>query len=182
MNKWMAVLALTLAPTLASATISYEGSLDDGEVQTGELPVESGWIQSNGAAVDFWSFDGSEGESISLWAQSSVTDIAFSIYTGTPDEVSQPFWFDNSSDWDLFEFVTLSSTEGDESLLDFILPSTGMFTLAIGGEVPDFLAEQGQFAYSLGLERQAVDVPVPGVGWLMLSGLAGLVVARRRTV
>lgn len=177
MTKWTALLALALAPTIGSAAISYEGSLDDGNLKSGVLPVESGWVQSNGAAVDFWSFDGREGESVSLLAESSSTDIAFSLYTGTPDEVSQPFWFSNSSDWDLFEFVTLSSTPGDESLLDFILPSTSMFTLAIGGEVPDYLAEEGAFGYSL----QLVDVPLPGAGWLMLSGLAGLIVTRRRT-
>jgi hypothetical protein len=182
MTKWIAMLALSLAPLAGSAAIIYQGDLGDGNVRNEELTNESGWAQSNGGEVDFWSFEGTAGEQVSLLAESSSTDIAFSLYTGTPDAFSQPFFFSNDSDWDLFEFVTLSSSVGGESLLDFILPATGLFTLAIGGEVPDFLAEgDGPFSYSLQLERQAVDVPLPGAGWLMLSGLTGLLVARRRT-
>lgn len=179
MKKYFAALAL--APAIGSAAISYEGTLNDGATQSGVLPVESGWAQASGAAVDFWSFEGNEGESISILAQSAMTDVAFSLFSGTPDSISQPLWFSNDSDWDLFEFVNLSSTPGDESLLNFILPSTSSFSVVIGGEVPDFLADQGAFSYTLQLAREAVDVPTPGAAWLMLSGFAGLFMARRRT-
>lgn len=181
MTKWIAVLALVLIPAVGSAAISYNGSLDSGAVQTGSLETESGWAQANGNDVDFWSFSGNAGESVSFIAESESTDVAFSLFTGEPDAFSQPFFFSNDSDWDLFSLVTLSSTLGNEYLLDFILPASGMFTLAIGGEVPDFLADgTGPFGYSLQMLSQAASVPLPGAAWLMLAGLAGLVMSGKR--
>lgn len=192
MTKWIAMLALSLAPMAASAALEYSGSLNNGNVGFGSLSSQSGWLESDGFNVDFWSFSGSAGETVSLFAWSEATDIAFSLYTGEPE--LDPFLnaFSNNSDWDefpfgsgqyLFEFVALSSAPGDETLLDFILPSSGLFTLAIGGEVPGYLVEgEGPFAYSLQLVRQVAEVPLPGAGWLMLSGLAGLALVRRRVI
>lgn len=182
MNKLIAALAFALAPMTSMAAISYEGMLEDGVIHSGELASESGWVQSDGATVDFWSFTGSAGETISLVAGSNATDIAFSLFFGAADALSQTAWFDNGGDWDLFEFVTLAATPGDELLLDLILPHSGMFTLAIGGEVPDFLSndDMAPFAYTVALTRQAAVVPLPASLWLLLPGLAGLVAARRR--
>lgn len=173
-------MTLALAPLSASSAIIYEGSLDDGAVYNGSLESESGWSESNGAWVDFWSFEGTAGESISLYAGSETTDVAFSLYTGTPDSFSQPFYFNNAGDWDLFSLVTLSSSVGDESLLDFILPETGTFTLALGGEVPPFLAgSEGSWDYDLQLVR-AADVSAPGSLGLLALGLLGLGAMRAR--
>lgn len=182
MKKWIAICALALAPLVSSAAIVYEGDLGDSAVHNGSLPSESGWVQSNGAAVDFWSFTAAAGETISLMVNSSATDIAFSLFSGTPDDVTQAAWFVNDGDWDLFEFLTLSSNPGDEALLDFLLPSSGVFTLAIGGEVPDFLANDdlAPFGYSVQLTRATAAVPLPATLWLLVPGVVGLAAARRR--
>ena len=180
MKQWIAAMTLVLAPLSASSAILYEGSLDDGAVYTGTLESESGWAESNGAWVDFWSFDGTAGETISLLAGSETTDVAFSVYTGTPDAFSQPFFFNNAGDWDLFSLVTSSSTAGDEALLDFILPETGIFTLALGGEVAPYLsAGSGPWSYNLQLER-ADAVSAPGSLALLTLGLLGLGAMRAR--
>lgn len=181
MKQWIAAMTLVLAPLSASSAIIYEGALEDGVVRNGSLTSESGWSESNGAWVDFWSFTGTAGEAINLFAASETTDVAFSVYTGTPDDFSQPFFFLNNSDWDLFSLVTTSSTEGDESLLDFILPQTGTYTLALGGEVAPFLSEgDGPWSYTLELERTAA-VSAPGSLALLSLGLLGLGAMRART-
>ena len=180
MKQWIAAMTLALAPLSASSAIIYEGTLEDGAVYSGSLESESGWSESNGSRVDFWSFDGTAGESISLFAGSDTTDVAFSLYTGTPDSFSQPFYFNNGGDWDLFSLVTLSSTAGDESLKDFILPETGIFTLALGGEVPPYLADgEGTWTYDVQLTRSAA-VSAPGSLGLLALGLLGLGAMRAR--
>lgn len=174
MKQWIALLALALAPVAGQAAIMYQGDLSDGSAYNGSLDSESGWAQSSGGEVDFWSFTGEAGESVSLLATSDETDIAFSLYSGAPDDFSQPFFFSNDGDWDLFEFVTASSSLGNEAL-DFVLPETGIFTLAVGGEVADFLADdsKGPFAYSVQLVK-AAEVPTPGTLGLMAAGLLAL--------
>ena len=183
MKKLIAALAFTLAPMTSMAAISYEGVLGDGVAQAGSLASESGWAQSDGSNVDFWSFTGNAGETVSLFASSTATDVALSLFFGTPDALSQATWFSSDSDWDLFELVTLSASAGNESLLNLMLPYTGMFTVVIGGEVPDFLANDdlAPFDYTVALARQAAAVPLPASMWLMLPGLAGLIAASRRT-
>lgn len=180
MKQWIAAATLALASFSASSAILYEGALEDGVVQTGSLESESGWSESYGGWVDFWSFEGTAGEQVTLNASSDVTDVAFSLYTGTPDDFSQPFWFDNQGDWDLFSLVTVSSTIGDELLSNFVLPDTGTFTLALGGEVAPMLSSgDGPWAYNLELTRVA-DVSAPGSLALLALGLAGLGALRTR--
>lgn len=180
MKQWIAAMTLALAPFGASAAIIYDGSLDDGALYSGSLESESGWSQSDGSRVDFWSFEGTAGESISLFAGSAITDVAFSLYAGIPDGFSQPFWFNNAGDWDLFTLVTMSSTVGDESLMNVILPETGTFTLAVGGEVPAYLSEgDGPWSYDVQLTRAAA-VSAPGSVALLSLGLLGLGAMRMR--
>lgn len=180
MKLWIAAITMALAPLSASSAILYEGSLDDGAVHGGSLVSESGWSESNGSWVDFWSFDGSAGESITLFAGSDTTDVAFSLYTGTPDGFSQPFYFNNAGDWDLFALVTSSSSVGNETLMDFVLPETGTFTLALGGEVAPYLSTgSGPWTYDVQLTR-AADVSAPGTVALLSLGLLGLGVMRAR--
>lgn len=180
MKQWIAAMTLVLAPLSASSAVIYEGSLDDGAVYNGSLESESGWSESNGSWVDFWSFEGAAGETISLFAGSETTDVAFSVYTGTPDEFSQPSFFNNAGDWDLFSLETTSSTVGDESLLDFILPESGTFTLALGGEVAPYLSTgSGPWTYDVQLTRAAA-VSAPGSLALLSLGLLGLGALRAR--
>ncbi len=179
MKTWIGTGVLLLASLNASAAIIYQGELEDGVVHTGVLESESGWSESYGGWVDFWAFEGTAGEEVLLQASSTDTDLAFSVYSGTPDEFSQPFWFDNQGDWDLFSFVALSSTVGDE-LLKLVLPGSGAFTLVLGGEVAPMLAEgDGPWGYQLTLSR-AQAVTSPGSFGLLGLGLAGLGAMRIR--
>lgn len=179
MKTWIGTGVLLLASVNASAAIIYQGELEDGVVHAGLLESESGWSESYGGWVDFWAFEGTAGEEVLLQASSTDTDLAFSVYSGTPDEFSQPFWFDNQGDWDLFSFVALSSTVGDE-LLKLVLPGSGAFTLVLGGEVAPMLTEgEGPWGYQLTLSREQA-VTSPGSLGLLALGLAGLGVMRIR--
>lgn len=103
----------------------------------------------------------------------AALDPAFYLYAGMPADTDAlpPVLF--SADDDIPEPPGLEGPFSDPQMLDFIIPSTGTYTVAVW----DFLsAEPGPLPYSITLD--AFVVPEPSL--LTLLGLGLVFVGRRR--
>jgi hypothetical protein len=190
MNKFFAAMACALTLSSASHAALYAGDVSAGGNYNGAVTRNDAWVQENpvsGDEVNFWSFTGTAGGRISISVTSldngfDSLDAAISLYSGSLTsefELIVP-GFDNNGDFAGLTFLGSTPIFGaagnNAYLLDFILPTTGLYTLAIGGE--SFLS----FADSYGYQMNVVnEVPVPAAAWLFGSAIAGLAgIARRR--
>lgn len=62
------------------------------------------------------------------------------------------------------------------SLLNLVLPTSGVYTIALGGE--SGVSLEGVYAYTM--DVALTPVPLPAAFWLLGSALAGLGSFRRR--
>ncbi len=185
------VLSLGLATTAQAAPISY-GDITGGGAFTGTTTSNSAWASENpvnGNEVNFWTFNGSAGDRLSIVINSldGVFDAGFSLFYGAIDSMNLMFGlFDNNGDVGSAQYIAGTSPFGtagnDASLLDFVLADTGLFTIAVGGE--SFLSFEDSYQYGLEFIHSSVSVPEPVTLGLMVGALAafGLTARRRREV
>lgn len=175
-TKILAALVLLVAASSASAiVITYEGTLaPHGVAGIDTVPTLSGWVESAGSEVDFWRFSGQAGWELSFVATTTDPDLelALSLYQGTTSALE--FEFLNASDFGGLSFLAAASAGGpggSAALLDFVLPASGPYTLAVGGNTPPFLADPtatGPFAYQIAV------LPLPPILWLFIPALLGM--------
>jgi hypothetical protein len=184
MKKLFSALAVSFALSSGAHAALYSGDVSAGGNYSGVTTRNDAWAQENpvsGAEVNFWSFSGTAGQQITLTISSLSNDFdaAVSVYSGmlsSEFELIVP-GFDNDTDFASLDFLastTIYGTSGNDALLSFILPSTGTYTFAVGGE--SFLSFDDSYSYNMNVEA----VPVPAAAWLFGSAVAGLVGLRRR--
>ncbi|HTE39963.1 MAG TPA: PEP-CTERM sorting domain-containing protein [Steroidobacteraceae bacterium] len=173
-------LAVAFIPGLAGATTISAGDLTYGGSVAGAVDNSSAWITSSaldGNAVNFWTLHADAGNSVSVIVNSFDIEFGVSLYQGLVDDFELLFaGFNNSGNFGDNIFVAgtnpVTGLVGT-SLLDIVFPTTGFYTLAVGGEAGlDF---GGRFAYTMDVTK----VPEPGVVVLLAMGLGMLLLARR---
>lgn len=178
-------LWVVLLLPVASFAQVLSGDVTGGGTVNGSVTSSDAWIQSNaidGEQVNFWSFSANAGDVLSLVVNSSVLEFGVSVYQGLVDaqELSPIFGgFNNYGDFgdNLYVAGTNPVTGAiGTSLLNLVLPTSGIYTIAVGGESGFPL--EGLFAYTMGVT--ITPVPLPAAFWLLGSALAGMGVFRRR--
>lgn len=176
--------ALLLLPFASFAQV-LSGEVSGGGIFNGSVTSSSAWIQSNpvdGDEVNFWSLTASAGDVLSIVVTSAALEFGVSVYQGLVEESElSPIFggFDNQGDFgDNFFIAGTNPVTGavGTMLLNIVLPVSGVYTLAVGGE--SGFALEGLYGYSMDVDIAAV--PLPAAVWLLLSGLAGLGAVRRR--
>ena len=175
-----AALAMAALAPAHAVPISYEGTLASGTPVTGSVSGD-GWETETAAGVDFWRFSGNAGDSFRVAATrlSAGLDPALTLYFGTTTADASQFIHDAS--WGGLTFLRIADDEvtvpggpgGDPLLAGYVLPFTGLYTIAIGGFGS---TGAGPFNYSM----QITAIPEPETFLLMGIGLAALTLAQKR--
>jgi hypothetical protein len=179
------LLMLVLLLPMTSFAQVLSGDVTGGGTFNGSVTSSDAWIQSNaidGQQVNFWSFTANAGDVLSILVNSSALEFGVSVYQGLVEaqELSPVFGgFSNYGDFgdNLYVAGTNPVTGAiGTSLLDLVLPTSGIYTIAVGGESGFPL--EGLFAYSM--DVTVAPVPLPAAVWLLGSALVGLGFFRRR--
>ena len=145
-------------------------------------PTDLGWYQflserGSWNEVNFWTLSGSAGALYSFSVTSSALEFGMSLYEGVLEEFDLIFpGFENSGDFANLSFIAGTPDFGatGTELLNIVLPATGTYLLAIGGEGFGF-----DDSYAYNLDVSATPVPLPAAIWLFGSALLGVAAARR---
>lgn len=183
-NLIRAVWALLLLPVASFAQV-LSGDVTGGGSFDGTVTSSSAWIESNaldGDQVNFWSFTANAGDVLSLVVESQAIEFGVSVYQGVVEQMELFLpGFSNFGDFGDNVFVAgtnpVTGALGT-SLLNLVLPTSGVYTIAVGGESGFPL--EGLFAYNM--DVSITPVPLPAAFWLLGSALAGLGVFGRRRV
>lgn len=174
------LLAALALPALSQADF-ISGDISAGGSFNGMLTRDDAWIEANpndGTEVNFWTFTAAAGNTISIEVTQSAIELGFSIYYGLVEfnELFIVSAFEPFGDFgdNLFIASTPIWSPVGASLLDVVLPYSGIYTLAVGGEEGGH--GFGSFAYTF----QVTPVPLPAAAWLLGSGLLALGGALRR--
>lgn len=178
-------LWVVLLMPVASFAQVLSGDVTGEGTFSGSVTSSDAWIQSNaidGQQVNFWSFSANAGDLLSLVVRSSVLEFGVSVYQGLVDarELSPiSGGFSNYGDFGDNRYVAgtnpVTGAIGT-SLLNLVLPASGVYTIAVGGE--SGLPLEGLFAYTM--DVTITPVPLPAAFWLLGSALTGLGLFRRR--
>jgi hypothetical protein len=174
--------AVLLLPMASFAQV-LSGDVTGGGSYYGTVTNSSAWVQSNpsdGEQVNFWSFSANAGDLLSIAVRSDAIEFGVSVYQGLvePLEILTGSFL---NDGDFGDNVFVAGTNPvtgavGTSLVDILLPVSGIYTIAVGGE--SGLSLDGLFAYTM--DVTIAPVPLPGAIWLLASALMGLGVMRRR--
>lgn len=175
------LVAMTLAVSANAVPLVY-GDVNAGGDFTGAVTNSSAWITSSavdGDAVNFWTFNGNAGDKVSLSVTSRTIEFGLSLYQGVVDDLELLFaGFNNAGDFgnNLYLAGTNPVTGAiGTSLVDILIPVTGLYTIAVGGE--QGLSFDGLFAYDMRVNFKRV--PEPATGALMLLGAFAMFGMRR---
>jgi hypothetical protein len=178
--------ALTAATVIAGAApVAYEGVLVPSVPDTGSVGGFS-WFLETGSLVDFWRFAGVAGETVTLDVSrlNGNLDPALSFYSGVTS--ADTSLFSASGNWGGLTFIgslddehaaALTPGPGGDPFGSFVLPSTGSYTVAIGGSNS---TDAGSYPYRVTLTTAVAAVPEPSTWAMFTIGLAGLGYLRRR--
>jgi len=168
------VAASTLSSTAASAA-TFNGSLTNGQTQTGTVAPGNNIGNSNGWS--FWQFLGDAGDTATLTVRrlAGGLDPAFGVWFGTESNISNySSIFSNSANTPLVASAddelppAISGPFGDPQT-GFTLGSTGLYTIAVSSFASS--PSNDPFPYSITLNGSgATPVPTPA----LLPGLIGL--------
>ncbi len=189
--SYAATAGLLTASAAMAAPIVYEGSIAPGTTVSGTVDGSVCGVCGEGTAgtLDFWSFSGTAGDSITITGTRVDVnfDHSFGLYFGTTsadDSLTAGHAF-YGSDFDTMSFLAFADDQishagpfGDPLLSGFSLAQTGIYTIVVG-------AASGQTApnsaYQLTLEGPTpAAVPLPAGLALLLGGLGGLGILRRK--
>lgn len=177
-----ALAAVCCVSAATAAPVAYQGTFASGVAVAGSVGGTS-WIDETATSMDFWRFSGLAGQQVNIGVTRGVLafDPVFSLYFGTTN--ADEALFLNDADWGGLLFLTVRDDEvpsagpgGDPALVSYILPFSGLYTVAIGGFDSD---TSGPYPYSALFTIQAV--PEPGTVALIAVGLIGVGWLRRRS-
>jgi len=178
----IAILFVVVAPGASFASF-ISGNIGSSGNYSGVVNSSNAWIDSNaldGAAVNFWTFTGQAGDVFSVVVNSTAIEFGASLYSGLAEQSELLFsGFNNAGDFadNIFIAGTNPVTGAiGTSLLNILLPTSGIYTLAVGGE--QGLDFGGQFGYDMDVKIAAV--PEPAAMLLFASGLLSLGLFHRR--
>ena len=180
-----ACLWVVLLLPVASFAQVLSGDVTGGGTFNGNVTSSNAWITSSaldGQEVNFWSFTARAGDVLSIIVNSPAIEFGVSVYQGLVEqqELSPVFGgFSNYGDFGDNTYVAgtnpVTGALGT-SLMNLVLPTSGVYTIAVGGEAGFPLS--GLFAYSMNVN--VAPVPLPAAFWLLGSAVAGLGMFRRR--
>lgn len=178
MHKTLFAILLLTLPAAPALAVPYTGSLGYGDTVIDAVTSGSGWASGSVFEADFWSFTGSAGDEIAIdaTALTGSFDAGLSLYFGL--DFTQFLFFDNMGDaWGTVDY----QAQAPGGLLsEFVLPETGNYTIAIGGNTAQPLVGEPPYGYELSLSlTEAAKVPVPATLPLLLGGLVTMVGLRR---
>ena len=184
MKNFARIAALSILALPSASFASFiSGNIGGSGNYSGVVNSSNAWIASNaldGDAVNFWTFSGQAGDVVSIVVNSTNIEFGASLYAGLAEQSELLFsGFNNSGDFaDNVYIAGTNPVTGaiGTSLLNILLPSSGLYTLAVGGE--QGLDFSGLFAYDM--DVKIAGVPEPETLLLFASGLLGLGLFQRR--
>lgn len=176
-----ATLAALALPGLSHSAMVFSGDVTGGGSFSGWVNRANAWVEEtpiDGLDVNFWTLTGNAGDTYSFTVTSSTLEFGISLYQGVLEEFDliSP-GFDNAGGFANLFFVAGTPEFGatGTELLNIVLPSTGAYVLAVGGEGFGF----GD-SYAYDLDVAPAPVPLPAAVWLLGSALLGAAGLRRR--
>ena len=176
------MLMLVMSGSALAAPMHYTGDISGSGDYTGSLDINFGWsnppfgLNSWSDDIDLWAIDGTAGDKLSLALSSDNVALGFSLYFGEVNAADLlSGLFNNSGNIGSATYLTGASLwDSMQTLSDFVLDQSGLYTLVIGGK--DF---GGYSGYSYDMQVVQASVSEPSTLLLLSAGLFGLVGLRR---
>ncbi|MBT79614.1 MAG: hypothetical protein CL587_04400 [Alteromonadaceae bacterium] len=175
---FLASMLLAVQANAAIMNLSIPGTA------SGSLSDESGWLNGDTSAIDFYTFELSADTELSFSLDTLLTSMGMSLYSG--ELATDPgFLFDNAGDFSDFWGSSLTYITGTDAFvpaagtndLDAGLLTSGWYTLAVGGNEGFSF---GSFSYTLNADAVTTTVSEPSTFVVALMMLAGLCWTRRQ--